>query len=177
MAVLVFLDQQITGFIVNLLPRNFIFDKIFGFFSFLGASIWLWLIIIVALIIMEEKKDKYFLLYFAFSFLLTSLLVNVVLKNYFPRQRPYIKYQISQTACPNNSSFPSGHSAVAFASAYMLGFFDKKRKTFYYLFAFLVALSRIYLYCHFFFDTVFGAILGVVISWIIIKLSYRHYKT
>jgi len=177
MAGLILLDQQITNLIVNFLPRNFIFDKVFYFFSFLGSSIWVWLTIIIILIIAEEKKDKRFLIYFTLSFLATSFLVNLVLKNYFPRQRPYAKYQIAQQSCPNTSSFPSGHSALAFASVFMLGFFDKKRKWFYYLFAFFVALSRIYLHCHFFLDTVFGAVIGIAISWVVIKLFYRQNKT
>ena len=177
MATILNWDQQLSTFIAGLFPHNLIFDRFFTFFSLLGGSIWIWLIIIIALVIMEEKKDHFFLFYFAFAFLLTSFLVNIVLKSYFPRQRPYLQYAINQNVCPNNSSFPSGHTAVAFSSAYLLSFFDRKRRKIYYSFAFLIALSRIYLYCHFFLDTVGGAFIGVTISWLVIKLFYRHYKT
>jgi len=170
MQLFISLDQQITKFIINIFPHNPFFDGFFSFFSLIGASIWIWLIIIAIIIFFEEKKDKFFFLYFLISFLATSLLVNYALKSYFPRQRPYLKYNLEQSSCPKSSSFPSGHSAVAFASAYLLAVFDKKRGIYYYVFAILVALSRIYLNCHFFFDTVGGGIIGMIISFLILKL-------
>lgn len=187
MSSIIFFDQQITQLINSLLPHNYFFDKFFEFFSLIGASIWIWLIITVVLVFFEEKKNHRFIIYFLISFLITSFLVNYILKGNFPRQRPYLQYNLETNSCPTTSSFPSGHAALAFASAYMLAVFDKKRRFYYYSFAVLVALSRIYLNCHFFLDTVGGGIIGIIISFLVLKTIikpkqfkkrlYPRYKT
>ena len=63
-----------------------------------------------------------------------------------------------------NNSFPSGHSATAFC---MFSFFailnpNKSSGLLYFLLAVTVAYSRIYLVQHFFIDTYFGAMIGIV---------------
>jgi undecaprenyl-diphosphatase len=171
MLYLIYIDQQITQLISSLLPRNQILHLIFSFFSLVGANIWIWILMIVLLFIFEENKNHRFLVYFLASFFLTSLLVNNILKTYFSRQRPFLKYNLPNNSCPYNSSFPSGHAALAFSSAYILANFDKKRKNYYYLFALLISLSRIYLYCHFFFDVLSGGIIGIMVSILILKLA------
>ncbi|MBN1600728.1 MAG: phosphatase PAP2 family protein [Chitinispirillaceae bacterium] len=70
------------------------------------------------------------------------------------------------------NSFPSGHTSTAFAAATFLvllygGFFWSS-----YLIALFVAYSRIYLGVHFFLDTAAGAVLGIVVVWMIFKLFH-----
>jgi len=61
-------------------------------------------------------------------------------------------------------SFPSGHTATAFAVATLLICLTKNKllQVIYMLIAILVAVSRIYLLQHFLVDTVAGAIVGVL---------------
>ncbi|MEK7096731.1 MAG: phosphatase PAP2 family protein, partial [Patescibacteria group bacterium] len=66
--------------------------------------------------------------------------------------------------CPKDFSFPSTHAATAFVAAEILAYFNKKRKWFYFAVAILISYSRIYLGCHYFFDVVFGAIIGWLVS-------------
>ncbi len=63
-------------------------------------------------------------------------------------------------------SFPSGHTAAAFALATMLSLQlpNIYWTLLFFTTAFLVGLSRIYLVQHFFVDTYFGALLGVVMA-------------
>ncbi|HPS56773.1 MAG TPA: phosphatase PAP2 family protein [Spirochaetota bacterium] len=68
------------------------------------------------------------------------------------------------------SSFPSGHAANAFMIAVILSaIYTKKRPVFYFT-AFLVALSRIYLGVHYPLDVIAGALLGLSLTWLILRL-------
>lgn len=158
------LDTQITNSINAILPHNQFLNHFFSFFSLFGSSILIWIVIIFFLILFEEKKDKRFIIYFLISFIITAFLVNVLIKNIVQRPRPGI-------TCSKDYSFPSGHAATAFASAAILGHFDRKRKYFYYLIASLIGLSRIYLYCHYFLDVVGGMAFGYTIGKIILRFK------
>lgn len=167
-------DNQTTSFIMYLIPHNYFFESFFSFFSLQGNSIFIWLAIILSLIILEEirfpgiqKTDKKFIIYFIISFTMTTVLVNFILKPVFHRSRPNLSskiYNLRSKACPIDYSFPSSHAATAFAAAAILAFFDKKRRWFYWTVAFLISFSRIYLGCHYVFDVVIGAIIGYLIS-------------
>jgi len=172
-------DKLITLFLKNLTPHNYFFDLFFSFFSLKGNSIFVWILVIIIALFLEEKKhpeiskkDKQFVITFISTFLLTTLTV-FILQNFFHRPRPittsFNQFQLVLTKCPTSFSFPSGHAATAFAAATVLTFFDKKRRFFYYLIAFLIAYSRIYSGCHYFLDVLGGGVLGMIISQLILK--------
>lgn len=153
-------DYFLTNFLAKLIPHNIFFDYFFSFFSMKGGSILIWMAIIVLLIIFEEKINKKFILYFLIALGITSTVV-FGLKNTVQRVRP-------TTVCEKDFSFPSAHAATAFAAATILTFFDKKRKSFYYTIAVLISYSRIYLGCHYFLDVISGAIIGHIISQLLL---------
>lgn len=162
------LDSTITYVINSFLPHNSFFNYFFSFFSLRGNSILIWLVIMLFLIIFEEKRDKKFIIYFLIAFLTTVFLVNVVIKNIVQRPRPTTKI----SNCPKDFSFPSGHASTAFAAATVIAFYDKKRKWFYYSIAGFISLSRIYLGCHYLLDVVSGGIIGYVISLLLQTFLY-----
>jgi undecaprenyl-diphosphatase len=180
-------DFLATRLINGLIPHHRFFDLLFSFFSLRGISVFIWIILLIVAIILEERKnpgisqrDKKFILYFTISFLTTAFLVNIVIKNLVKRPRPSltkapltlftdrtklsISHSTSPSTCPHDYSFPSGHASTSFAAATVLAAFDKKRKWFYYGVATLISISRIYLGCHYFLDVVGGIIIGYVIS-------------
>jgi len=171
---LIYFDIVITNFLKNFLPHHHFFDLFFSFFSLKGNAIFVWILVIIIALFLEEKKhpgisknDKKFIIVFTLSFLTTAFLVNYPLKNFFHRPRPN---QLISTTCPTDFSFPSGHAATAFAAATVLTFFDKKRRFFYSTIAFLIAYSRIYLGCHYFLDVLAGGVVGIIISKIILSI-------
>ena len=179
---LIYFDFFITNFLKNLFPHNRFFDLFFSFFSLKGDAIFVWILVIIIALFLEEKKhpglsknDKKFIIAFTLSFLLTAFLVEYPLKNFFNRQRPISTnlnqlQLVSTNYCPTDFSFPSGHAATAFSAATVLTFFDKKRRFFYSTIAFLIAYSRIYLGCHYFLDVLGGGVIGVIIGKLILKL-------
>lgn len=180
-------DHSLTFFLANIFPKNFFTQSLFSFLSIQGASFFFWLIIIILVIYFEErkhpgvsKKDKQFIFSFFLAFILAILLVEFPLKNFFRRPRPYIsnfnQKQISTNFNCSGFSFPSGHAATAFASAVILAFFDKKRGWFYYLIAFLIAYSRIFLHCHYFLDLLAGSLLGYAIGKIVLSIMLINKK-
>lgn len=168
---LLLLDRSLTNFIFHL-PHNLILNSFFGFFSITGMSLIIWLAIFTYLIFSEEKKHKEFIVFFLTSLLISSFLANVVIKNILRRQRPFLKQSVS-TEYPSDFSFPSGHATASFAAATILAYFDRKRKKLFYLVAILISFSRIYLGYHYFFDVIFGAFLGWLTSWLILKFRYE----
>ena len=171
-----YIDRFTTSFINQVIPHTPFLDTIFRFLSFQGSAIIIWIIIFCIFFIYEERKEKKFIVYFATIIIISAVLTNYVFKTAFHRQRPLPPLKTITLTCPKDFSFPSGHSAIAFASAYTLSRFDKKRRYVYYLIASLIAISRIYLYCHYFLDTLGGALLGSSVAWLFMKIHLQNKK-
>lgn len=106
------------------------------------------------------------------------LLLNKLISVFYFRFRPFIAYPgvyqlVSQSL--GNKSFPSDHTAVAFALATSSLFFNKRWGKWFLAGAFLIGLSRIFSGVHYPLDVVVGALLGagtaVMIKWTIIGHS------
>ncbi len=109
------------------------------------------------------------------AFLLSGALVQL-LKFFFPMPRPSVflanahyNHFIENVTLTGHASFPSGHSASAFALATLLSLLDKnKNRSYLYLFlAALVAYSRIYLGQHFLEDVFWGIVDGFISALIV----------
>lgn len=89
-----------------------------------------------------------------------------VLKDAFDRLRPALADPAvtALVATPDSPSFPSGHSATAFAAATAVGAFAPRLRLPLLALAALVALSRVYLGVHYWLDVLVGATLGVAVG-------------
>ncbi|MBI1911787.1 MAG: phosphatase PAP2 family protein [Deltaproteobacteria bacterium] len=65
------------------------------------------------------------------------------------------------------NSFPSGHTTVTFAVAYVLSKKFPRLMPLFYLIALLVAASRVYLGSHYPTDTLIGAFLGISVGYLL----------
>ena len=110
--------------------------------------------------------------------LITSTLVELVIKPYFRRRRPFITIiqAIVIGKKPGSWSFPSGHAAGAFAGAWLLNTRSPKWSLPRYTIASLVAFSRIYLGDHYPGDVVSGSLFGLLFAMFFRALTRRLWK-
>ncbi|MBI4440732.1 phosphatase PAP2 family protein [Candidatus Woesearchaeota archaeon] len=93
----------------------------------------------------------------------SSYVLIHLIKIMIVRQRPFEVLAFTPLAAATGSSFPSGHAGVVFA---MLPFY---LNWYWFTFALLVALSRVYLGVHYLSDVIFGALIGYGIGLIILR--------
>lgn len=107
--------------------------------------------------------------------LITSSLVELIIKPYFKRRRPFITIiqAIVIGKKPGTWSFPSGHAAGAFAGAWLLNNKFPRFSLLRYFVASLVGFSRIYLGDHYPGDVVSGSLIGLLFAILFRRMAGR----
>ena len=162
------------------------FTPFFEFISELGhAGIPL---IILSIILMLFQRTRRYGTAMLFGLAIGALLTNCCLKILIARARPYSEetnaffntdlYQkLWMTVGQNvesDKSFPSGHTTAAFASMTALFLTGNKKVSWLgFIFAFLMAVARIYLVVHFASDVLAGIVVGVLGGIIGTLLSHQ----
>lgn len=109
------------------------------------------------------------------SLLLGGLFCNLTLKPLVARVRPYVGHEAIYphlVSYPSDFSFPSGHSTASWSAAWSL-FYRRPHDFLLFtalLYAFLISISRLYVFVHFPSDVLVGFFLGVVDSILAEKL-------
>jgi len=161
--------------------HNPIFDYFFILFTNLGDGI-IALVFCVLAIVFYRKKIYALSLFYAF---IISGLIAQVLKRMVDTPRPKLYFAngeytqfIDGIKIATQHSFPSGHTATAFAIATVIMIVMKSRKWQIQILvaATLVGYSRIYLGQHFLLDVLVGAIIGCLSGIVAIDLAERTLK-
>lgn len=131
----------------------------------IGASIlWYWF--------HPKKKDRVLTLKivtstaFAFG-------INEIIRHFWFRARPFVEHDVNQLIeHSTSSSFPSNHAACAFAIAFSIFLYSKKKGSLWLLLALLIAVSRVFVGVHYPTDVVAGAGLGIFVSWFMSRIVF-----
>lgn len=146
-------------------------DSFFIFITQLGNAGIIWLLLIGILLL--NKKTRWFGWLCLIGILSEYFINDMVIKNIIARNRPFIQKNLDiLIKAPSGYSMPSGHSASSFLMAGMFIFNKQKGRYFVLILAALIAYSRVYLNVHYVSDILVGALVGLVIAWIITQ-KYR----
>ena len=159
--------------------RNNPLDKFMVTISSLGNLSLIWISFIIIFLAARDlkKQGKVMIL----AFILNLVIVNILVKNLVARPRPYEVTGFSDLLIHklSDNSFPSGHTSYAFTFATIISLLNKSRllKTYTNILAVLIAFSRLYLYVHFPTDVLAGALIGIGIGILAIKIyESQKYK-
>ena len=147
------------------IPRTQLLDTIFLAITKISGSYGqLWLIVGLALLI--PKKTRMTGITVLLSWVFASVFCHFILKNLINRPRPC---DIDRAFAllverPNGSSFPSAHSAQAFAASTAIFVKYRKAGIAAFVAAALIAFSRMYMFLHFPTDVLCGIVVGVLVG-------------
>jgi undecaprenyl-diphosphatase len=170
-------DTDLFILINNYTPRTPFIDGFFYQLSLWFGGGWAWIMAGALTWPFHRAWAAVLLKQITLPIWMAGLIVEGPVKKYFRRRRPFIDIvrAVVVGKKPGNWSFPSGHSATAFAGARMLSRYAPRWRLLWYTVASLVGFSRIYLGAHYPGDVVSGSLLGVgiaeVVRWFIKKSS------
>lgn len=166
------MDSKILFSIMNI--HNDFLDKIMIFITKLGNSGAIF--IAVAAVLLLNRKTRKTGLQLTIALIICGIVGNIILKPQVARIRPFIRYDIPLLIpAPKDFSFPSGHTYSAFTTALIIYKSNRKWGIFMFIFAVLMAFSRMYLFVHYPTDILAGIILGLLIAEIVTRINLDKY--
>ena len=166
------IDKQMMVFF-NKTISNSIFDFIMPIITNQNFLVFSGLILIGYLAYYGEKRGRITIVILLIAASFSDAICFQVIKPWVGRIRPshefydYINLLVSKGG---KYSFPSNHAANSFVFATVLSYFYEKNKTFLYILASAIAFSRVYVGVHYPLDIVSGAIIGYIISWMVLSM-------
>ena len=157
---------------INHLPHTRVLNAFFYGLTLIYQAVTVWYAEMAFEILRHRKHAKSILREAVLPLLMTSTLVELVIKPYFRRRRPFITIiqAIVIGKKPGSWSFPSGHAAGAFAGAWLLNNKFPRFSLLRYFVAGLVGFSRIYLGDHYPGDVASGSLFGLLFAMFFRKL-------
>jgi len=164
------LDVDINLFLLINGVQSSILDSLFTTITFFGSTTFL---VILIFILWIGKKRR------LATYLIVSLFVDSILsigfKLTFMRPRPYESFSnIKVLDREFGPSMPSGHSQRAFSEATIFSNNFKGKGVVFYVFAFFISFSRIYVGAHYPLDAIVGSVLGLITGNIIVRLPINE---
>lgn len=163
------MDLEILRWInENLHGSNFV-NYLVKFITYLGDGGIIWILTTIVLLCFKKTRRGGLLLGGGLASI--AIVNNLILKNIISRPRPFTQDQSLADfitgigmELPTSTSFPSGHTAVAMMSAIVLTMVFKKKGSWSYIPAVLIALSRLFLCVHYLTDILGGMAVGSIVG-------------
>ena len=136
------------------------------------------LFILTGLILLCFKKTRSCGLLLLISLILGFTVNDLIIKSIVQRVRPFNSFAeiLPLVNPPKSFSFPSGHSASAFACAVSLYYTKRKWFAFGLVIAALIAFSRLYVGVHYPTDVLCGTLVGTISAIVAGNIYTRKFK-
>ena len=177
--------------LINIYLNHSFFDSFFIFFHdfhkniiFVAPLLILWIFCIL-----KHKKQRLGLIVLIPLTIIITDQFGSCIKDYKLRDRPYMTIEpnkinllvkVSQNedgsykqTQSSQKSFPSNHSANIWALSLIVGYLYANTKKYFIILAFLISVSRVYIGVHYPIDVIFGALIGIMISSLLIVLYQK----
>ncbi|WP_066639639.1 phosphatase PAP2 family protein [Desulfolucanica intricata] len=163
-------DAALFNFINHEL-QNPVLDWVMPVMSCVGSGGAIWFCTALMLYFFVPQRGKRIAVLIVLAFLLSNLIANELLKDLFARQRPFltlpdVRVLIKQ---PLSYSFPSGHAATSFASAFVIAKKIRPMALPVVFMALAIAFSRIYVGVHYPLDVAAGGMIGWLCALIVLR--------
>lgn len=144
-----------------------VLNEIMKFISSCGDFGMSWLIIILISNMIDSTRAMS--IHMLIALIAATIIGQVTIKSIVKRKRPCHTYQDVDILIPipSDLSFPSGHTTSSFACSTVMLFFNPWLGIIGYIYAFLTAISRLYLFVHYLSDVLFGIFLGIIIGIVV----------
>lgn len=161
--------------------KSAVLNAIGVFFS----SILIWvmmfglLVLLIARARLREKRHEFATIVIAFVASVGAYVTNTLISFIYFRPRPFaaladVHLLITKSAA--EKSFPSDHSALAFAIAVSVYLIHKKAGFVFLLAAVFVALGRVFVGVHYLSDVLIGAIIGGIWAIVVDKVGRKSFE-
>ena len=171
-------DESVVLWVREYISCPFL-DVIMKWISFLGDNGIVWISITILFLFFaktQQKKWRTWGMILGSSLLISSFITNIILKPFVARLRPYDVLLLDIILPPlSDYSFPSGHTTVAFTGAVVLWHINHIFGVGAFLFAVMIAFSRIYLAVHYITDVLAGAMIGSLCAFAVIAVVRRKH--
>ncbi len=166
-------DLAVLDFLQSTVKCAFL-DSVMAFFSFIGNSGMIWILICVAM--MFFRKTRMMGVMALSAVVLGFLIGELGIKNIVCRPRPFVANPdiVLNISPPSGYSFPSGHSCSSFAAATVMLCCDRRYGIKALFLAALIAFSRLYNYVHYPSDVICGILLGIFCALLTVYIFKRY---
>lgn len=175
------LDIQFFHLFNNLAGQSRFSDTLIVFLS----EYFQYLLIIVFLVLLYfsryAKPEKLRIFFITISSIVVARLgVTEVIRFFYHRPRPFLVLQAHKLISNSDWfysdkewAFPSGHSAFFFAMATAIYLYNKKWGIWFFVAAILMNISRIVAGVHYPSDILGGAIVGIVVGYLVVYFAKK----
>lgn len=174
---LINIDIYLFHLINSYLTFSF-FDKIMPVITSVKYWYITYLIFALWLIFKSGKNGRIALITLIIAIILSDQINSAFLKELFGRIRPCHTFENVHLLvnCPISKSFPSSHAVNNFTAATVLSYFYKQYKKIFLFIAIIISYSRVYVGVHYPSDVISGALLGLIIGYLILLIIKRFYR-
>lgn len=130
---------------------------------------WVWLLVLgfTGLFIFGGRRGKWACIITLVAVLIADNFNSYILKEWFGRIRPNVALDTVRffgrtSAKVPSPAFPSGHATNVFTMAMVLSWYNPRVSPIWFLGAFIVGYSRVYVGVHYPLDIISGAFFGIV---------------